>query len=264
MQNFDMPKPFCAPTLMLVHGSWHDGRCWSGVQEQLAAAGVHSIAPTLPRYGAGADRLEASHADYVTSVIAALDEFAGPVVLVGHSFGGSVVSRVAELRPERCQGLVYYSAFVPRDGDRIADSLPTRFIEFLDEAAAASADRMVTLPDGLLREAFANTADHDTLERIRSFLVPEPYAPIFETLSLPGFASLEIPAAYISCQDDRALSPGAFHPGQSSRLRAPKLIEIQGDHESLLTAPGRLAAALLEALDALDCNASRPAPVARS
>src|SRR6516162_4315520 len=103
MQNFDMPKPFCAPTLMLVHGSWHDGRCWSGVQEQLAAAGVHSIAPTLPGHGAGADRFEVSHADYVASVIAALDGFAGPAVLVGHSMGGSVVSRVAELRPERCQ-----------------------------------------------------------------------------------------------------------------------------------------------------------------
>jgi pimeloyl-ACP methyl ester carboxylesterase len=263
MQNLDMRKPSWAPTLMLVHGNWHDGRCWSDVQKLLAAAGVHSIAPTLPGHGAGVGRLEVRHADYVSSIIGALDAFARPAVLVGHSFGGSVVSRVADLRPERCQGLVYYSAFVPRDGERVADSLPAQFIEFLEAAAASSADRTVTLPDELLREAFANTADHGTLKRIRSLLVPEPYAPIFETLSLPCFANLKIPAAYISCRDDRSLPPGTFHPGQSSRLCASKRIEIDGDHESLLTAPERLAAALLEALDALDCNPSQPAPVAR-
>ena len=48
------------------------------------------------------------------------------------------------------------------------------------------------------------------------------------------------------------MPPGTFHPGQSSRLREPALIEIEGDHESLLTAPERLADALLEALDAID------------
>jgi pimeloyl-ACP methyl ester carboxylesterase len=165
-----------------------------------------------------------------------------------------VISRVAELRPDRCRGLIYYSAFVPRDGERVADSLPPRFIDFLDQAAAASPDRAIALPDQLLREAFANTADEHTLTKIAAQLVVEPHAPIFETLSLPSFPTLEIPAAYIICRDDRALPPGAFHPGQSSRLRAPELIEIDGDHECLLTAPQRLTDALIEAVDRLHTN----------
>jgi len=251
MQYIDTPAP-SPPTLILVHGSWHDGSSWMAVQEQLAAVGVRSIAPTLPGHGVGDDRLLVSHQDYVSCVIAELGAVQGPVVLVGHSFGGSVISRVAELRPEGCHGLVYYSAFVPRDGERVADILPAEFIEFLDQAAGASADRAIELPDPALREAFANTADEDTLARIRTLLVPEPYAPIFEPLALPGFPGLRLPTVYITCRDDRAMPPGTFHPGQSSRLREPELIEIDGDHESLLTAPERLADALLEALDAID------------
>ncbi len=185
-----------------------------------------------------------------------LEGLGRPAVLVGHSFGGSVISRVAELRPERCHGLVYYSAFVPLDGERVADSLPGPFIEFLDEAAAAGEDRTITMPHELLREAFANTADHDTLARIASLLVPEPHKPIFEPLSLPNFPRSGIPAAYIHCREDQTLPAGTFHPGQSSRLEAPELIEIEGDHESLLTAPQRLADALLQALDAVEAARS--------
>lgn len=258
MQYLDIPDHSAAPTLILVHGSWHDGRCWAPVRAQLADSGIHSIAPTLPGHSTNLDRLTISHDDYVSRVIDLLDSLPRPAVLVGHSFGGSVISRAAELRPERCHGLVYYSAFVPRDGERVADSLPAPFIQFLDHAAAASADRTITLPDAVLRESFANTADETTLARICSLLVPEPYAPIFEALSLSSFPNPAIPTAYIDCRQDQALPPGTFHPGQSSRLRAPELIEIDGDHESLLTAPQRLGDALLDALDAFAARSALP------
>jgi len=238
--------------MVLVHGSWHDGRCWSAVQAQLDAAGVGSVAPTLPGHGNGSDPRRVTHDDYVSCVIEQLDRMSTAAVLVGHSFGGSVISRVAELRPERCHGLVYYSAFVPRDGERVADSLPAELLDFLEHSASASPDRTVALPEALLRDAFANTADAETLKRIAAQLVPEPHAPIFEKLSLQTFAVGRIPAAYIACRDDLALPPGAFHPGQSSRLVDARVIQIEGDHESLFTASERLADALLDALNALD------------
>jgi pimeloyl-ACP methyl ester carboxylesterase len=98
---------------------------------------------------------------------------------------------------------------------------------------------------------------------IRAQVVPEPYGPIFDTLELPSFARLRIPMVYISCRDDRTMPPGTFHPGQSSRLGAPTVIEIDGDHESLFTAPERLADALLEALDVIQATASaRPRTMA--
>jgi pimeloyl-ACP methyl ester carboxylesterase len=238
-----------APTLLLVHGSWHCGELWAAVQRSLNAAGVRSLAPTLAGHDPKDARRNVSHADYVASVLRVLDAQPEPVALVGHSFGGSVISRVAELRPERCRQLVYYSAFVPRDGERVADSLPKELIDFLDNAAAATPDGSCELPFELFWNAFANTADEATARELHSRLVPEPHKPIFEALSLPGSTRLAIPSVYISCRDDRAMPPGAFHPGQSSRLKAPKLIEIDGDHEVLLTAPNRLAEALLEAIE---------------
>jgi pimeloyl-ACP methyl ester carboxylesterase len=237
-------------TFLLVHGSWHDGACWSAVAGHLGDAGFRSLTPTLAGHNPDDDRGPVTHDDYVSWVLDALDVESDPVVLVGHSFGGSVISRVAELRPERCRSLVYYSAFVPRDGERVADSLPDPMLAFLEDAAAASPDRSIALPYELFRSAFANTADRATAEAIYPRLVPEPSGPIFEPLSLPRFERLGIPTAYITCRQDMALPPGTFHPGQSGRLAAPRLIEIDGDHEALFTAPDRLAGALLTAIGA--------------
>jgi len=219
------------PTFLLVHGSWHLGDCWSAVAAHLRGAGFSVATPTLAGHGRDCDR-DVTHDDYVHSVVTALDRLPGEIVLVGHSFGGSVISRVAELRPDRCRLLVYYTAFVP----------------FLEEGASDRLDRSVTLPLDLFTAAFANSTDRDTAANLHARLVPEPAAPIFEPLSLPRFHELGIPSAYISCAHDLALPPGRFHPGQSSRLDAPQLIEIDADHEALLTAPRRLAWALLEAV----------------
>jgi len=235
------------PTFLLVHGSWHLGDCWSAVAAHLRGAGFSVATPTLAGHGTDCDR-DVTHDDYVHSVVATLDRLPGEIVLVGHSFGGSVISRVAELRPDRCRLLVYYSAFVPLDGERVADSLPEPLLAFLEESAAAAPDRSVTLPLTLFASAFANTADAGAATGLHERLVPEPSGPIFEPLSLSRFSELGIPSAFISCRQDLALPPGSFHPGQSSRLDTPQLIEIDADHEALLTAPRRLAWALLEAV----------------
>src|SRR5262249_2413771 len=88
------------PTLLLVHGSWPTGSSWARVQAHLAPAGVRSLAPTLAGHEPGVDRAGVTHDDYVTSVLDAVASEPDPVILVGHSFGGSVISRVARLRPE--------------------------------------------------------------------------------------------------------------------------------------------------------------------
>lgn len=237
-------------TFLLVHGSWHDGGCWSAVAEQLSNAGFPSLTPTLPGHDADGDRSRVTHDDYVRTVVAALDSAPGPVVLVGHSFAGSVISRVAERRPSRCRLLVYCAGFVPRDGERVADSLPPPFLAFLAGASATTADGSVPLPREIFASAFANTADQATVDAIYARLVPEPYGPIFEPLSLPRFERLGIPAAYITYRQDQTMPPGTFHPGQSGRLGAPQLIEMDGDHESLFTRPREMAWALLEAAGA--------------
>src|SRR6516164_6774096 len=90
----DQNRPDRGATFLLVHGSWHHGGLWTAVRHCLDSAGVPSLAPTLAGHGPGDERRGVTHDDYVDSVLAALDAESAPVTLVGHSLGGSVVSRV--------------------------------------------------------------------------------------------------------------------------------------------------------------------------
>lgn len=234
------------PCFLLVHGSWHGAWSWDPVRDRLHKAGYRTVAPTLPGHAPDDDRSGITHDSYVQAVLAALDsDQAHAMVLVGHSFAGSIISRVADLRPERCHSLVYYAAFVPADGGLV--DLPEDFVQLLSQLAAASPDNSALLPYRIFRNGMANTADEATAQAIYQRLVPEPIGPAREPIRLPRLSAELIPAAYIHCGQDRSMPPGHLHPGQSSRLKNSQVIEIDADHEALLTAPGRLAAAIIEA-----------------
>jgi pimeloyl-ACP methyl ester carboxylesterase len=238
------------PTFLLVHGSWQASWSWDLVRARVHAAGYRTLAPTLPGHTPSADRSTVTFADYESSVLNVLDhqaEAEGPVVLVGHSFGGAIISRIVELRPERCHGLVYYSGFVPRDGESVADNLPAAMLEAIRQLSANSGDGSVALPYELFRGAFVNMADEASARALYARFVPEPCMPIFEPLALPHNHQHDIPTTFIACRQDLSLGPGVFHPGQSSRLNRPRLIEVDGDHEALLTSPDALTDALLAA-----------------
>jgi hypothetical protein len=76
--------------------------------------------------------------------------------------------------------------------------------------------------------------------------VPEPWAPIFEPIRLSHRTSPAVPPAFIVFRHDRTMPPGYWHPQMTGRLAAPKIIELDGDHEAMLTAPDGLAGALLD------------------
>jgi pimeloyl-ACP methyl ester carboxylesterase len=109
---------------VLVHGAWHGGWHWDEVARRLRDAGVPVFAPTL--CGLGERSAEASeHTDlatHVDDVVRVLDERSlREVVLVGHSYGGAVITGAAHRRPERIAKLVYLDAFVPTHGQSLAD-----------------------------------------------------------------------------------------------------------------------------------------------
>lgn len=102
-------------TFLLVHGSWHDGSCWSVVAEHLREAGARVEAPTLAGHAVDCERSNVTHDDYVSSVIEVLDRLNEPTVLVGHSFAGSVISRVAaQASPRLCAARVLQRFRAPR------------------------------------------------------------------------------------------------------------------------------------------------------
>jgi pimeloyl-ACP methyl ester carboxylesterase len=99
-------------TVVLVHGAFADASSWNGVVERLQAAGVQVTAPANPLRGISIDSA------YVASV---LNQIPGPVLAVGHSYGGAVISNAAA-NANNVVGLVYVAAFAPEEGEALIDA----------------------------------------------------------------------------------------------------------------------------------------------
>ncbi len=99
-------------TYVLVHGAWHGGWCWSKLVPLLEATRHRAIALDLPGHGNDKTPLaELSLDRYVACVSTAIGTIDEPVVLVGHSLGGTVISQTAEMHPDRILKLIYLCAF---------------------------------------------------------------------------------------------------------------------------------------------------------
>ncbi|QXJ26982.1 alpha/beta hydrolase [Actinomadura graeca] len=236
-------------TFVLVHGSWHDGSAWTQVAGRLEELGHTAYAPTLAGHGKDVDKA-VGHDDCVQSVVRYIvDKDLSDVVLVGHSFGGTVIARVAEEIPELLRRLVFWNAFVLRQGGSVNDDIPPHYRELFARLAAESDDDTVTLPFPIWRETFIQDADLELAKSAYEQLSPEPYRPFLEKLDLSKFYQLEIAKSYLNATEDIALPPGewGWHPRMSGRLGLYRLVQMPGGHEVLFTDPERLAKKIVEA-----------------
>ena len=114
-------------TFVLVHGGWHGGWCWQKVIPFLEAAGHEVYAPTLTGLAERASELSPDIGldTHIQDIVGLLEEkdLQG-VILVGHSYGGMVITGVVDAVPERIAHLVYLDTFVPRDGESMVDVSP--------------------------------------------------------------------------------------------------------------------------------------------
>lgn len=235
-------------TFVLVHGSWHGGWAWEPVAWLLRERGYQAFAPTFPGAFPGVNRRGVRHGHYVEAVTTFIEELdLRDIVLVGHSFGGSVIARVWQRIPSRIKRLVFHTAFVIEDGGSISDNVPPDQNALFEEAAKASPDNTVMVPWEVFRDNFMQDAAAEDARSVYERLVPQPYQTYVDKLDLKGFYASDVPRSYIAVEDDLALPPGAWHPTMSSRLGTYKLLEIGGSHEVMFTRPGELASKIIEA-----------------
>jgi pimeloyl-ACP methyl ester carboxylesterase len=207
----------------------------------LEGLGHVAIAPDLPGHGVDFTPVAALSLQlYAHRVTAALDAAAEPAVLVGHSLGGMVISQAAEDRPERVQKLVYLSAFLPRDGQSLAElSLGDTGNLLTPNSVPDDQGATIVLRDeGLRRALYADCRDED-LALARALLRPEPLAPLREPARLTAERFGALPRYYIECLDDRALPlprQRLMHAGQPCLA----VFSLACGHSPFFSTPGPL------------------------
>lgn len=235
-------------SFVLIHGAWHGAWCWDLVAERLRAAGHDVNAPDLP--GLGRDRTPldrvtlASWADFVADLVRAARD---PVVLVGHSRAGVVVTEVAERVPERIRRLVYLTAFLVPDGKSIADVLA------MTEPREITRGAMVPGPDGStstiaperVGPVFYNTTPEPLVERATNLVCAEPMMSFATPVRTTAARWGQVPRAYVECLRDNAITIELQRLMQSA-LPCDPVIALDTDHSPFFSAPDRLADVLIE------------------
>jgi pimeloyl-ACP methyl ester carboxylesterase len=235
-------------TFLLVHGSWQGGWAWENVIRELSRKGHRALAPTLPGHGPGTSRAGITHQDCVRAVVAFIQKHAlDGVIAVGHSFGGTVVQKVAEQLPDRIARTVFLDALILRDNESVLDILPPEFASLITSLATASPENTMMIPWEAWRDNFIQDAPETLARSTWERLSPEPNQVNVDKVELKRFDSLAIPKSFIYCRQDKSLGPGYFHPRMSSRLRQHKLLEMDGSHQVMFSRPRELADALVEA-----------------
>ncbi|WAJ42839.1 alpha/beta fold hydrolase [Mycobacterium sp. Aquia_216] len=235
-------------TFVLIHGACHDGRAWDQVIARLEDFGHTAFGPTVAGHGRGADP-HVTHAQSTKSIVDfTVGHDLSDVVLVGHSYGGTIISKVVEAIPERVRRLVFWSAFVLDDGESMMDAFPPPMREMLTQLAARSPDNTVTLPFEVWRDVLLNDADEQLARRSYEQLSPEPFGQLFERLDLKKFHALPTPRSYLVGTEDM-IPPGDphWHRRMAARLGEHRFIEMSGGHELLFTNPIGLADRIIEA-----------------
>jgi pimeloyl-ACP methyl ester carboxylesterase len=232
-------------TYLLIHGAWHGGWCWRRVVPLLRAAGHEVLTPTLTGLGERAHLLtrEVGLDTHAQDVVGELEyEDLRDVVLVGHSYGGMVITAVAERAAERLAHLVYLDAFVPRDSQSQMDLLGPEFLALFQEQAELHGDgwKLPSFP----AERFGVTKEED-LAWVRPRLGPHPFKTKLDKVRLANPKAAKIARTYIYCSDP-AIGPfGQF----AERARAEagwRYRELATGHDAMVTEPKRLAEMLME------------------
>jgi pimeloyl-ACP methyl ester carboxylesterase len=227
---------------VLVHGGWHGGWCWRRVARLLRAAGHEVFTPTLTGLGERSHLLSSAiNLDtHIADVVNVIDyEDLEEVVLVGHSYGGMVVTGVADRRPDRLAALVYLDAFVPDDGESLMDLTTEGFRRFLSDGAA----RHGGLASPPIPAAGFSVGEADR-EWVDAKCGPHPFATFLQRIALTGAWKTVPLRAYILCD---GWSPNPYGP-LFERLKADAgwtTATAPCGHDMMIDMPEDLAGRLL-------------------
>jgi pimeloyl-ACP methyl ester carboxylesterase len=229
------------PNIVLVHGAWAEGACWSGVIERLQAEGFQVRAPQFPLN---------SLADDVARLRQVLEFQDGPTIVVGHSYGGQIMTALGAEAPN-VAGLVYVAAFGLDEGESLG--------ELLSQGPASPAlAHLFTDARGfgwLSEDDFVQhfAADVGPTQARVLYAVQQPLATsaFGDVMEVPAWKSL--PSWYLVAQNDEALSPDAER--QFAARMGASTVEIPSSHVAMVSHPSEVAELIEKAANAVGISA---------
>jgi pimeloyl-ACP methyl ester carboxylesterase len=226
-----------SPNIVLVHGAWADGSCWSKVIERLQADGYTVTAPQLP---------ETSLADDVAKVRHVLDRQSGPTVLAAHSYGGQVITSLGTDAPN-VVGLVYIAAFALDEGESIGALLqqgpPTPAVANVE----IDSEGFAWLPEDDFLAHFAPDVDHAEARVMYAVQQPLHTSTFDDVMGTPAWKSL--PSWYLVAEHDEVIPPDAER--QFAQRMGANAIEVASGHCAMVSHPEETRERILAAANAL-------------
>jgi pimeloyl-ACP methyl ester carboxylesterase len=229
-------------TFVLVHGAWHGGWCWRRVADLLESKGHKVFTPTLTGLGERSHLMRAgiNVSTHVTDVVNLIKwERLSDVVLCGHSYGGLVVSGVAEQAQNKIGSIVFLDAFLPDNGDSM-ETLTSQAVRDQLKAAVERGDLGVPA-----RSAAAFLVNDKDQAWVDAMCVPQPIGCFVEKMSITGARDRIAKKAYVRA--------GAYpNPGFDKAMgrvqtdKSWRVYSVPCGHDVMVDMPERLAEILLE------------------
>lgn len=238
-------------TVVLVHGAFADASSWNGVIERLLAAGVRVIAPANPLRGIAIDSA------YTASL---LNQIPGPVLAVGHSYGGAIISNAAT-DARNVVGLVYVAAFAPDEGETLGDVESNSKDSVLNSALVTftyptgqdgkTATEFAIAPDRV-KDAFAADLSDEQVALIAVTQRPASELAFSEPTGVPAWKSL--PSWTVVATGDKAAGADVIR-AQAKRAGAT-ITEVEGSHVIMISQPQVVTDVIMTAIAAVGANAA--------
>jgi pimeloyl-ACP methyl ester carboxylesterase len=230
-------------TVVLVHGAFADASSWTGVIERLQASGVQVTAPANPLRGISSDSA------YIASVF---NQIPGPVLAVGHSYGGAVITNAAT-KARNVVGLVFVAAFAPDEGERLGDVESTSKDSVLSTAlvplhyptgqGAETAVEFAINP-ARFHEAFAADLPAEQAAVMAATQRPVAELAFSEPSGVPAWKSL--PSWTVVATGDKAAGSDVIRA--MARRAGAKITEVEGSHVVMISQPQIVTDVILSAV----------------
>ena len=239
-------SPATPLTVVLVHGAFADASSWTGVIERLQAAGVQVIAPANPLRGISIDSA------YTASL---LSQIPGPVLAVGHSYGGAVITNAATTA-KNVVGLVYVAAFAPNEGERLGEAESTSKDSVLNTALVpfkypTGQDGETALEFAIaparVQDAFAADLTAEQAALIAATQRPVSELAFSEPSGRPAWKTL--PTWAVVATGDKTIGSDVTR-AMAERAKAT-ITEIEGSHVIMISQPQAVTDVILTAVAAV-------------